>query len=96
MAKTPEERAAWLAAKDAEIAARKSVGTPILAPAVLAPVRHPQRDFYIADLLDIAPKDDMASMEHPLFALKAGDIQTHGRSSFKRGYDSWKDTFKHK
>lgn len=71
--KTDAERAAWLAEKNAEIEARKSVGTPILAPAVLAPVRHPQRDFYVADLLDIAPKDDMASMEHPLFALKAGD-----------------------
>jgi hypothetical protein len=27
--------------------------------------------------------------------LEAGDIQTHCRISFKRGYDSWKDTFKH-
>jgi plasmid replication initiation protein len=82
MAKTPEERAAWLAAKDAEIAARAAAGVPILAPAVLAPVRHPQRDFYIADLLDIAPKDDMASMEHPLFALKAGDKRVR---EYKRG-----------
>ena len=60
--KTDAERAAWLAEKNAEIEVRKSVGTPILAPAVLTPVRHPQRDFYVADLLDIAPKDDMASM----------------------------------
>ena len=82
MAKTPEERAAWLAAKDAEIAARAAAGVPILAPAVLAPVRHPQRDFYVADLLDIAPKDDMASMEHPLFALKAGDKRVR---EYKRG-----------
>ena len=82
MAKTPDERAAWLAAKDAEIAARAAAGVPILAPAVLAPVRHPQRDFYIADLLDIAPKDDMASMEHPLFALKAGDKRVR---EYKRG-----------
>lgn len=74
--KTDAERAAWQAAKDAEIAARKAVGTPILAPpAVLAPIRHTQRDFYVADLIDIAPKDDMPSMEHPLFALKAGDIR---------------------
>jgi plasmid replication initiation protein len=35
--------------------------------------RHPQLDFFVADILDAAPKDDMASMEHPLFALKAGD-----------------------
>ena len=35
--------------------------------------RHPQRDFFVADILDAAPKDDMGSMEHPLFALKSGD-----------------------
>ncbi|WP_221624179.1 replication initiator protein A [Burkholderia sp. Bp9031] len=34
-----------------------------------------QRDFFVADILDVAPKDDMASMEHPLFALKAGDMR---------------------
>lgn len=39
----------------------------------LSPERHPQRDFFVADILDAVPKDDMASMEHPLFALKAGD-----------------------
>ena len=80
--KTEAERAAWFAEKNAEIAARKEVGTPVVAPAVLAPVRHPQRDFYVADLLDIAPKDDMASMEHPLFALKAGDKRVR---EYKRG-----------
>ena len=37
------------------------------------PRRHRQLDFFVADILDAAPKDDMASMEHPLFALKAGD-----------------------
>lgn len=93
MAKTPEDRVAWLAAKAAEIAARAAAGVPILAPAVLAPVRHPQRDFYVADLLDIAPKDDMASMEHPLFALKAGDkrVREYKRSgvtvTIKPGHD---------
>lgn len=39
----------------------------------LAPDRHPQLDFFIADIFDTALKDDLASMEHPLFALKAGD-----------------------
>ena len=39
----------------------------------LRPDRHSQRDFFVADLLDASPKDDLASMEHPLFALKAGD-----------------------
>lgn len=38
-----------------------------------SPDRHPQKDFFVADLSDIVPKDDMASMEHPVFALKAGD-----------------------
>lgn len=39
----------------------------------LVPDRHPQMDFFIADIFDAALKDDVASMEHPLFALKAGD-----------------------
>ncbi|TKC89333.1 plasmid replication initiator-like protein [Trinickia terrae] len=39
----------------------------------LAPLRHRQCDFFVADILDALPKDDLASMEHPLFALRAGD-----------------------
>jgi plasmid replication initiation protein len=39
----------------------------------LRPDRHPQADFFIADILDANPRDDMASMEHPLFALQTGD-----------------------
>lgn len=36
----------------------------------LFPIRHPQRDFFIADIFDGLPyKDDMASMEHPFFNL---------------------------
>ena len=36
----------------------------------LLPERHPQRDFFIADIFDSLPfKDDMATMEHPLFSL---------------------------
>jgi hypothetical protein len=36
----------------------------------LLPVRHKQGDFFIADIFDNLPfKDDMASMEHPLFTL---------------------------
>jgi len=31
--------------------------------------KHPQKDFFVADLSDVSPKDDMASMEHPLFSL---------------------------
>lgn len=35
--------------------------------------RHAQSDFFVADILDPSPKDDVASMEHPLFALRPGD-----------------------
>ena len=71
---TYEESLARAKARGKAAAAEKPAETAVQAPApVLAPVRHPQRDFYVADLLDLAPKGDMASMEHPLFALKAGD-----------------------
>jgi hypothetical protein len=48
---------------------------PKAALPVLSPVRHPQKDFFVADIMDAALKDDMASMEHPIFALKAGDLR---------------------
>ena len=35
----------------------------------LLPVRHPNRDFFIVDIADASPRDDMASMEHPVFSL---------------------------
>jgi plasmid replication initiation protein len=35
----------------------------------LLPDRHPVRDFFIADILDWAVKDDRHSMEHPFFSL---------------------------
>lgn len=59
----------------------------------LTPDRHPQKDFFIADIFDAAPKDDMASMEHPLFALKTGDMRVrkyerNGNSvEIKPGFD---------
>lgn len=34
----------------------------------LLPVRHPQRDFFVLDIADVVPKDDTASMEHPIFS----------------------------
>lgn len=77
--KTTAEILAKAHARAAQAQAR--LPEPQAAP-VLVPVRHPQRDFYVADLLDIAPKDDMASMEHPLFALKAGDKRVR---QYKRG-----------
>lgn len=37
----------------------------------LLPVRHGNRDFFVCDIFDALPyfKDDMASMEHPVFSL---------------------------
>lgn len=35
----------------------------------LLPVRHPIRDFFVCDFTDAMPKDDIASMEHPVFSL---------------------------
>ena len=37
----------------------------------LLPVRHKNRDFFVCDIFDALPyfKDDMASMEHPVFSL---------------------------
>ncbi len=35
----------------------------------LLPDRHPNKDFFILDVRDTSPKDDIASMEHPIFSL---------------------------
>ncbi|MBV1927859.1 MAG: replication initiator protein A [Rhodobacteraceae bacterium] len=35
----------------------------------LLPMRHPTADFFVCDIFDAIPKDDMGSMEHPLFSL---------------------------
>jgi plasmid replication initiation protein len=35
----------------------------------LLPDRHPTPDFFLCDILDAIPKDDMATMQHPLFSL---------------------------
>src|SRR6202034_1062038 len=35
----------------------------------LLPDRHPIQDFFICDVTDAIPKDDMGSMEHPSFSL---------------------------
>jgi plasmid replication initiation protein len=35
----------------------------------LLPDRHPTADFFVCDILGALPKDDMASMEHPVFSL---------------------------
>ena len=40
-----------------------------IPPRKLQPDRHPNRDFFVADILDWALKGDCASMEHPFFSL---------------------------
>ena len=35
----------------------------------LLPRRHPQKDFFVLDIADVVPKDDTATMEHPVFSL---------------------------
>jgi len=41
----------------------------------LKPRKHNQKDFFIADIFDAASfKDEIATMEHPMFALRAGDL----------------------
>jgi hypothetical protein len=35
----------------------------------LLPDRHPIQDFFVCDVMDAIPKDDMGSMEHPIFSL---------------------------
>lgn len=35
----------------------------------LLPERHPNQDFFVCDIMDAVPKDDMASMAHPVFSL---------------------------
>lgn len=49
-----------------------------------SPKRHLQGNFFVADIFDANPKDDLASMEHPLFALRAGDrtVRTYSRNGY--------------
>lgn len=75
------------------LAATRVGAAPKAPAATLMPVRHPQKDFFIADILDVSTKDDLASMEHPFFALKAGDmrVRTYERNgnsvTIKPGHD---------
>ena len=41
----------------------------LVEPSGLVKVRHPNRDFFLADMFDYALKDDGASMEAPIFSL---------------------------
>ncbi len=42
----------------------------------LRPHKHKELEFFIADEVDVLTfRDELASMEHPFFALKGGDIK---------------------
>lgn len=43
----------------------------------LLPVRHANLDFFVLDIGDVVPKDDVASMEHPLFSLATAPDRRH-------------------
>ena len=43
----------------------------------LLPDRHPQGDLFILDVADVVPKDDTASMEHPMFSLATKPDMRH-------------------
>ena len=45
----------------------------------LLPERHPNRDFFVLDIADVVPKDDTASMEHPIFSLATKPDHRHLR-----------------
>lgn len=59
------------------VSSRKGKGCSALSPR-----RYPQHDFFIADIIDASIKNDVASMEHPLFALRSGN---HKVRSYKNG-----------
>jgi len=54
---------AWKHDNDAMVNNNTIKRTPLL------PDRHPIQDFFICDVTDAIPKDDMGSMEHPIFSL---------------------------
>lgn len=43
----------------------------------LLPDRHPNLDFFVLDIADAVPKDDIATMEHPLFSLATKPDMRH-------------------
>lgn len=50
--------------------------TPSPNNGALAPIKHPQQDFFLAQIFDAPLKDDHATMEHPMFSLsKTPDLK---------------------
>lgn len=52
----------------------------------LLPIRHPQKDLFVCDIVDAVPKGDMSSMEHPVFSLSTKPDTRPRR--YERG-DNW-------
>jgi plasmid replication initiation protein len=55
---------------------------------MLLPERHPVKDFFVLDVMDVVPKSDMGSMEHPIFSLSTKPERRmltyeHGDNSIK-------------
>ncbi len=53
----------------------------MIAP--LLPERHPVRDFFVLGTLDMAPRSDMASMEHPIYSLST--VPERRRLNYQNG-----------
>lgn len=49
----------------------------------LLPERHPVRDFFVLDTLDLVPRSDMATMEHPIYSLST--LPDRRRLSYSNG-----------
>jgi len=60
-----------------EITAQRTKEAQEQSKTHLSPIKHRQQDFFIADIFDALDfRIDLASMELPLFALKAGDTRS--------------------
>jgi len=60
-----------------EITAQRAKEAQEKSKTHLSPIKHRQQDFFIADIFDALDfRIDLASMELPLFALKAGDTRS--------------------
>lgn len=74
MQDTPHKRLEELQARIKELEQKANEAEKLSR---LKPRKHNQKDFFIADIFDAASfKDEIATMEHPMFALRAGDKNT--------------------
>lgn len=58
------------ATADVEVVSQPAARRKRKPARVLSDDKHPQLDFFTADFVDVAQKNDRHSMEHPLFSLK--------------------------